>query len=84
MTEPLGGETVRVPSEVTVAEYGRLLMVMPLTPRAPVTLLVQVLLSKVCAVTDSVAVPGAAGLAVTLAVNWGAGALHTAGAGRAG
>ncbi len=33
------------------------------------TLLVQVLLSKVCAVTDSVAVPGAVGLPVTLAVN---------------
>lgn len=43
---------------------------MPLTPSTPVTLLVQKLLSKVCAVTDSVAVPGALGLPVTVAVNW--------------
>ncbi|GHA84683.1 hypothetical protein GCM10010512_15380 [Streptomyces thermoviolaceus subsp. thermoviolaceus] len=41
---------------------------MVLTPSTPTTLLVQLLGSKVCPVTDSVAVPGAAGLSVTVAV----------------
>ena len=41
---------------------------MPVTPVTPRTLLEQLLASKVCPVTDSVAVPGAAGLSVTLAV----------------
>src|SRR3954453_693206 len=69
MVEPSAGVTVRLPSEATVVVYGRLSTVMLLTPVTPVTLLGQLLLSKVCPLTDSVAVPGAAGLSVTAAVN---------------
>lgn len=57
-----------VPSEATVVVYGRLSTVMPVTPSTPRTLLVQPLVAKVCPVSDSVAVPGAAGLSVTVAV----------------
>src|SRR4051812_18127915 len=69
MVEPLAGVTVRVPSETAAVLYGRLSTVMLVTPVTPRTLLVQVLLSKVCPETDSVAVPGAVGLSVTVAVN---------------
>src|SRR2546430_6363785 len=64
MVEPLAGVTVSVPSEPTAVVYGRLSTVMLVTPVTPRTLLVQLLLSKVCAPTDSVAVPGAAGVSV--------------------
>ena len=43
---------------------------MLVTPSTPTTLLVQLLASKVCSVTDSVAVPGAAGLSTTEATNF--------------
>ncbi len=42
---------------------------MLVTPSTPRTLVVQLAGSKVCAVTDSVAVPGAPGFSVTVAVN---------------
>ena len=66
MLEPAAGVTVTVPSEDTAVEYARLLTVMLVTPSTPMTFAEQ--LPKVCPVSDSVAVPGAVGLSVTVAV----------------
>jgi hypothetical protein len=53
-------------ASLTVTLYGRLLSVTLLTLVTPLTLLVHLL--KLCEVSDSLAVPGLAGLLVTLAV----------------